>query len=73
MALILQPAGVMTNWVEIMPLAPDGTPFIVPDFSYVLNRCATLPNISVISAISTSSKDVSSPEFTKLARGSSAS
>ena len=69
-ALIFQPAGVMMNWLEIMPFASNETPFIVPDFAYALKRWATLPKISVVSNSSASRKRVNSPARTIAWRGS---
>ena len=67
--VIRQPPGVRTNCVAIRPRAANAVPSRTPRFSYVLNRCATLPKDSVTAPVSTSSNDVSTPASTSARRG----
>jgi hypothetical protein len=51
--VIRHPPGVRTNCVAIRPRAANAVPPRTSRFSYVLNRCATLPNDSVTAPVLT--------------------
>ena len=68
--LILQPAGVRTNWVVLRPEPSNHSPSREPDLRYSLNRCAIDPKISVRSATSHSENSVSVPSVRIFSRGS---
>ena len=70
MQLILQPADVRMNCVEIIPCLSNGEPWSTPDFAYALKRCAKFPNTSVVPEISDSWNLVSCPVSTNAWRGS---
>lgn len=56
MELIFHPVAVLMYCIDMMPRPSKSAPLLFPYFSWVLERWATFPKISVISVVSTSLK-----------------